>query len=71
MIILAFMLTAASSLMGVFLLLSNPDQITSLFSQFSLPTLVFSYAVSIATSLLLFFGIFDLTRRFRATAKQP
>lgn len=71
MIILAFMLTAASSLMGVFYLLNSPDQITSIISSISLPTLVFSYLVSIATSLLLFFGIFDLTNRFKHAANQP
>jgi len=33
--------------------------------------LIVSYAVSIATSLLLFFGVFDLVRRFKLAAKKP
>src|SRR6266849_6273467 len=71
MIIAAFMLTTASSLFGVFLLLNNPDLITGLVQSLSTTTLVFSYAVSIATSLLFFFGIFDLVRRFKLAAKKP
>src|SRR5712664_362133 len=65
MIILAFILTTASSIFGVFLLLFNPYLITSLVQSISLPTLIISYTISIATSLLFFFGIFDLTRRFK------
>src|SRR5207247_4456746 len=60
MIILAFILTTASSVFGIFLLLLNPDLITGLVQSISLPTLMVSYAVSIATSLLFFFGVFDL-----------
>src|SRR5437899_6503624 len=71
MIIVAFILTTASSLFGVFLLLANPDLITGLVQSISTPTLVVSYAVSIATSLLFFFGIFDLVRRFKLAAKKP
>ena len=65
MIILAFMLTTASSLFGLFLLLSNPDLIAGLLQSLNVGTLVVSYAISISTSLLLFFGIFDLLRRFK------
>jgi hypothetical protein len=71
MIILAFILTTASSIFGVFLLLFNPDLITGLVQSISLPTLIISYTISIATSLLFFFGIFDLTRRFKLAAKKP
>jgi len=71
MIILAFVLTTASSVFGIFLLLLNPDLITGLVQSISLPTLVVSYAVSIATSLLFFFGVFDLVRRFKLAAKRP
>src|SRR5690242_18131765 len=56
MIILAFILTTASSIFGLFLLIVNPDLITGLVQSISTPTLIFSYAVSIATSLLFFFG---------------
>ena len=70
MIILAFLLTTASSLFGVFIILSNPDQITGIVQSLSLPTLAFSYGISIATSILLFFGIFDLLHRFRNSAKK-
>src|SRR5690349_24849632 len=65
MIILAFTLTTASSLFSVFLLLSNPDLIVGLVQSIGTPTLVLSYSISIATSLLFFFGIFDLVRRFK------
>ena len=71
MIILAFILTTASSLFGIVLLLINPDLIAGLVQSISLPTLIVSYAVSIATSLLFFFGVFDLVRRFRLAAKKP
>ena len=71
MIILAFILTTASSIFGVFLLLLNPDLIAGLVQSISLPTLIVSYAVSIATSLLFFFGIFDLVRRFKHAANKP
>src|SRR5213596_2974058 len=71
MIILAFILTTASSVFGIFLLLLNPDLITGLVQSISLPTLIVSYAVSIATSLLFFFGVFDLVRRFKLAAKKP
>jgi hypothetical protein len=71
MIILAFILTTASSIFGLFLLIVNPDLITGLVQSISTPTLIFSYAVSIATSLLFFFGIFDLVRRFKLAAKKP
>ena len=68
MIILAFLLTTASSLFGLFIILSNPDQITGLLQSFNAPTLVLSYSISVATSVLLFLGIFDLLRRFKHTA---
>ena len=71
MIILAFILTTASSLFGIVLLLLNPDLIAGLVQSISLPTLMVSYAVSIATSLLFFFGVFDLVRRFKLAAKKP
>lgn len=71
MIILAFILTTASSLFGIILLLLNPDLIAGLVQSISLPTLMASYAVSIATSLLFFFGVFDLVRRFKLAAKKP
>jgi hypothetical protein len=71
MIILAFVLTTASSIFGVILLLINPDLITGLVQSISLPTLIVSYAVSITTSLLFFFGVFDLVRRFKLMAKKP
>ncbi len=63
MIILAFMLSTGSSLFGVFIRLSNLDLITGLLQSLSLSTLIVSYAISISTSLLLFFGIFDLLQR--------
>src|SRR5437660_11956375 len=71
MIILAFILTTASSVFGIFLLLLNPDLIAGLVQSISLPTLIVSYAVSITTSLLFFFGVFDLVRRFNLAAKKP
>src|SRR5437660_11969900 len=71
MIILAFILTTASSIFGVFLLLLNPALIAGLIQSISLPTLIVSYAVSIATSLLFFFGIFALVRRFKYSANKP
>lgn len=69
LIILAFTLTTGSSLFSLFIIISNPDLISTLFQQFSVPTLVVSYGISIATSLLLFFGIFDLLRRFQHAGK--
>ncbi|OLD44449.1 hypothetical protein AUI51_02225 [archaeon 13_1_40CM_2_52_4] len=71
MIILAFVLTTASSVFGIFLLLINPELIVGLIQSISLSTLIVSYAVSIATSLLFFFGVFDLVRRFKLAAKKP
>ena len=71
MIILAFVLTTTSSIFGVILLLINPDLIAGLVQSISLPTLIFSYAVSITTSLLFFFGVFDLVRRFKLMANKP
>jgi uncharacterized membrane-anchored protein YitT (DUF2179 family) len=71
MIILAFILTTASSLFGIVLLLVNPDLIAGLVQSISLPTLMVSYAISIATSLLFFFGVFDLVRRFKLAANKP
>src|SRR6266699_3085545 len=54
-----------------FILLLNPDLIAGLVQSISLPTLIVSYSVSIATSLLFFFGVFDLVRRFKLAAKKP
>jgi hypothetical protein len=71
MIIIAFTLNTASSLFGVFLLLVNPDLIVGLVQSIGTPTLVLSYTISITTSLLFFFGIFDLVRRFKLAAKKP
>ena len=71
MIILAFILTTTSSIFGVILLLINPDLIAGLVQSISLPTLIVSYAISITTSLLFFFGVFDLVRRFKLMAKKP
>ncbi len=70
MIIVAFILTTMSSLFSVFLLIVNPDLISGIIQSISTPTLVFSYSVSIATSVLFFFGVFDLVRRFKLTAKK-
>ena len=71
LIILAFTLTTASSLFGVFLLMINPDLIVGLVQSIGTPTLILSYAISITTSLLFFFGIFDLVRRFKLASKKP
>jgi hypothetical protein len=71
MIILSFLLTAVSSVFGVVYLLMNPDTIASLIGSFDIGTLMLSYGVSIATSLLLFFGTFDLVRKFKRAAKNP
>jgi hypothetical protein len=71
LIIVAFVLTTVSSLSGIFFLVFNPDLITSLIQSISLTTLAFSYAISISTSVLFFFGIFDLVRRFKLAAKKP
>lgn len=71
MIIAAFLLGAVSGLMGIFILLSNPDQITSIVQSFGASTIFLSDALSIATSLLLFFGMFDLRKRFEHAAKKP
>ena len=71
MIILAFSLSTASSLFGIFLLLINPNLITSLLQSIDSSTLVLSYGISISTSILLFFGIFDLLRRFKNAATKP
>ena len=71
MIILAFLLTTGSSLFGLFILISNPSLITSIVQSIDPLTLVTSYGISIATSVLLFFGIFDLLRRFQHAAKKP
>ena len=71
MIIMAFVLTTTSSIFGVILLLINPDLIAGLVQSISLPTLIVSYAISITTSLLFFFGVFDLVRRFKLMAKKP
>src|SRR5207249_10566714 len=70
MIILAFILTTASSVFGIFLLLLNPDLITGLVQSISLPTLIVSDAVSITTFLLFFFVVFELAIRFKLAAKQ-
>src|SRR2546427_12062623 len=71
MIILAFILTTASGVFGIFLLLVNPDLITGLVQSISITTLVVRYAVSIGTSLLFLFGDFDLVRRFELAAEKP
>ena len=71
MIILAFVLTTASGIFGIVLLLVNPDLIAGLLQSISLSTLILSYGVSITTSLLFFFGVFDLVRRFKLMAKKP
>jgi hypothetical protein len=71
LIIVAFVLTTVSSLSGLFVLVFSPSLITSLVQSISLSTLVFSYGISIATSVLFFFGIFDLVRRFKLAAKKP
>ena len=70
LIIVAFVLTTVSSLSGLLFLIFSPDLITGLVQTISLPTLIFSYGISIATSLLFFFGIFDLVRRFKLAAKK-
>src|SRR5207245_7422395 len=71
MIILAFILTTASSVFGIFLLLLNPDLIAGLVQSISLPTFIVSYEVSTATSLLFFFALFDLVRSLKLASKQP
>ncbi len=71
MLIGAFTLTTMSSLFGLFFLITNPDLIAGILQQLSIPTVILSYSISIATSLLYFFGVFDLVRRFKQTAKNP
>src|SRR5215831_19322686 len=71
MIILSFLLTAVSSVFGVVYLLTNPDTIANLIASFNIGTLLISYGVSITTSLLLFFGTFDLVRRFKHASNNP
>src|SRR5438128_6852772 len=68
MIILAFILTTASSVFGVFLLLLNPDLITGLVQSISVRTFIVSYAVSIASSLLFFFGVLEFVRMLKLAA---
>jgi hypothetical protein len=71
MIILSFLLATVSSLFGVVYLITSPDTIANLISSINVPTLILSYGISITTSLLLFFGIFDLVRRFKSAASNP
>lgn len=71
LIIFAFLLTTASSIFGIIYILISPDQITTLLQSLSLPSLILSYSISIATSVLLFFGILDLLRRFKHAAGNP
>jgi len=71
LIILSFLLTAVSSVFGVVYLLSSPDTIANLVASFNIQTLILSYGVTITTSLLLFFGTFDLVRRFKSAANNP
>src|SRR5438105_8775251 len=54
MIIFAFILTTASSLFAIFLLLLNPDLITGLLYSISLPTYIVLYALSILTSRIFY-----------------
>ena len=72
LIITAFILTTAASVLGlVFLLAINPDQIVSLVQSVGFGTTILSDAVNITAAFLLFFGMFDLVRRFKHTAKKP
>jgi len=71
LIILSFLLTAVTSVFGVIYLLSSPDTIANLIASFNIQTLILSYGISITTSLLLFFGTFDLVRRFKHAANNP
>src|SRR5713226_970153 len=65
LIITAFILTTAASVMGLlFLVASSPDQITSLIQSVGFGTVILSDGVSITAAFLLFFGIFDLVKRF-------
>ncbi len=71
LIITAFVLNTAISVFGLwFLLAFNPDQLTALVQSVGLATTLLSDSVSIAVSFLLFFGVFDLVRRFEHTAKK-
>ncbi len=72
LIITAFILTTASSVIGlIFLLAINPDQLVSLVQSIGFGTTILSDAVTVAAAFLLFFGMFDLVRRFKHTAKKP
>ena len=71
MIILSFVLTAVSSVFGVVYLLMNPDTIASIIGSFDIRALLLTYGVSITTQLLLFFGTFDLVRRFKRASNSP
>ena len=71
LIILSFILAAASSVFGVAYLLSSPDSVANLVTSFNIGTLILSYGVAITTSLLLFFGTFDLVRRFKQASNNP
>ena len=69
LIIIAFALPTVSSLYGIVLIATNPDLIVNLFSSLNFSSIVFSYALSLGTSVLLFVGTFDLLRRFKRSAK--
>ena len=71
LIILSFLLSAVSSLFGVVYLITSPDTISNLIASINIPTLILTYGVSITTSLLLFFGTFDLVRRFKSASNNP
>ena len=71
LIILSFLLTAVSSLFGVVYLITSPDSIGNLISSINVLTLILTYGVSITTSLLLFFGTFDLVKRFKSASSNP
>src|SRR5437660_11674299 len=69
LIILAFILTTASSVFGILLLLLNPHLIPGLVQSISLPTLHVSYAVPNTPCLLLLCRLCDLGARYKPAAE--
>ena len=70
MIIAALLLTTISGLSGLFVVLTSPDAITALVQSIGTPWIMISYAMSISTCLLYFFGTHGLVKNFQQVTKK-
>jgi hypothetical protein len=72
MIMVSFLMTTLSGVVGLFYLLTwNPDMLTSLVQSVGLTNTLLADSIVVVSQFLLFFGVLDMVKTFKRRATIP